>query len=173
MRSLQSHMTLTSCWHEGDSYFFSSLVFASSLSFSPFTSSLPLFFSSLFLTTSLCIWVFIHLNYLSLFTTLSSLELFYYFVSFCPLSRGTAACGLAALLAAIVASGDTIDSPIPHKKQLDWEAIFADSCAEVIQLLLFSFLIWYCIHYLVMWRKIVCFCRIGNEAPWSNCAALS
>jgi tetratricopeptide (TPR) repeat protein len=53
-----------------------------------------------------------------------SVSLFFYWVNFAPLSRGTAACGYAALLAVIVATGKRIITPIPPKIQLDWEAIF-------------------------------------------------
>ena len=60
-----------------------------------------------------------------------AMQLFYYWVIFCPLSRGSAACGYAALLACIVSTGDYFDQPIPHLKQLDWEAIFFD-CDDFI-----------------------------------------
>jgi hypothetical protein len=52
-----------------------------------------------------------------------SLEMFYYWVQFAPLSRGSAACGYAVLMTGMLASGYLITEPIPKGKQLDWEAI--------------------------------------------------
>jgi len=56
-----------------------------------------------------------------------ALELFYLWATFAPLSRGTAACGYAALCAVLLAFGRKIASPhlLPPGKQLDWEAILA------------------------------------------------
>lgn len=57
-----------------------------------------------------------------------ALRLFFYWVNFAPLTRGSAMCGYAAIMAVIVASNRTIKNSIPKGKQLDWEAIFtADS----------------------------------------------
>jgi len=61
-----------------------------------------------------------------------SLRLFYYWVNFAPLTRGSAMCGYAALMAVILASNRTISSPIPTGKQLDWDAIFTSSPEEFI-----------------------------------------
>ena len=49
------------------------------------------------------------------------LELFYWWVVFAPLSRGTAACGYAALQAVVISGGKMIMKKIPKGKQLDWE----------------------------------------------------
>jgi hypothetical protein len=54
-----------------------------------------------------------------------SLELFYYWVNFAPLTRGTSATGYAALLATVLVMGRDIGSMLPAGKQLDWEAIFS------------------------------------------------
>ena len=52
------------------------------------------------------------------------LEVFYYWVIYAPLSRGTSATGYAALMACVVATGEEILDPVPKGKQLDWEGIF-------------------------------------------------
>jgi hypothetical protein len=62
-----------------------------------------------------------------------SLRLFYYWVNFAPLTRGSAMCGYAAVLAVIIASNKTITSLIPPGKQLDWEAIFTSTPSEFIK----------------------------------------
>ena len=56
-----------------------------------------------------------------------ALEMFYLWATFAPLSRGTAACGYAALCAVLLAFGRKITTPhlLPTGKQLDWEAILA------------------------------------------------
>jgi len=51
------------------------------------------------------------------------LEIFFYWVNYAPLSRGTSATGYAALMACVVAMGEQILSPVPKGKQLDWEGI--------------------------------------------------
>ncbi len=61
-----------------------------------------------------------------------AMEIFYLWVTFAPLSRGTAACGYAALTAILGSCGYVISSPLPPNIQLDWEAIFAADCAEFI-----------------------------------------
>lgn len=61
-----------------------------------------------------------------------AMEIFYLWVTFAPLSRGTAVCGYAALAAILGSCGYIISSPLPPKIQLDWEAIFAVDCAEFI-----------------------------------------
>lgn len=57
----------------------------------------------------------------------AALELFYWWATFSPLSRGTAACGYAALCAVLLAFGKQPgpSSLLPTAKQLDWEAILA------------------------------------------------
>lgn len=56
-----------------------------------------------------------------------ALELFYLWATFAPLSRGTAACGYAALCAVLLAFGKQVSGAtlLPKGKQLDWEAILA------------------------------------------------
>ena len=62
----------------------------------------------------------------------SALRLFYYWVNFAPLTRGSAMCGYVAVLAVIVASNRTVTSKLPKGKQLDWEAIFTQNPDEFI-----------------------------------------
>jgi hypothetical protein len=76
-----------------------------------------------------------------------ALELYYYWVTFSPLTRGTAVCGIVALFAALQScgltlqckhpcidgSGYTVCDEWPHGVQLDWEAIFADSCGDFVE----------------------------------------
>jgi len=61
-----------------------------------------------------------------------ALQLFYWWVTFAPLSRGTAACGYAFLQAVLVSCGRKIDKKIPKGKQLDWEAILARDCMQFV-----------------------------------------
>jgi hypothetical protein len=65
-------------------------------------------------------------------TVLQSLKLYYYWIVFAPLSRGTALCGYAMLSAILQAAGYEIKSPLPKDKQLDWEAIFANNLHEFL-----------------------------------------
>jgi hypothetical protein len=62
-----------------------------------------------------------------------SLKLYYYWVIFAPISRGTALCGYAGLSATLQAAGLEIKSPLPKDKQLDWEAIFATNYEAFLQ----------------------------------------
>lgn len=59
-----------------------------------------------------------------------ALEVFYYWVTFAPLSRGTAICGLAALTAIFLSCGYAVVESLPSGRQLDWEAILAPDCAS-------------------------------------------
>ena len=56
-----------------------------------------------------------------------ALEMFYLWVTFAPLSRGTAACGYAVFCAVLLSLGrrPANDFLLPAGKQLDWEAILA------------------------------------------------
>lgn len=56
---------------------------------------------------------------------LAALRLFYYWVIFAPLTRGSAVCGLAALHATLLAAGLVPSAAPPLGMQLDWEAILA------------------------------------------------
>ncbi len=62
----------------------------------------------------------------------SALCLFYYWVTFAPLSRGTAACGYAALLAIITAGNYEVSTWLPAGKQLDWEAILSPTLEDFL-----------------------------------------
>lgn len=61
-----------------------------------------------------------------------ALELFYLWVNFAPLSRGSAACGYAALESAVLAINHMFRRPLPRAVQLDWEAIFTPHCEDFI-----------------------------------------
>ena len=54
----------------------------------------------------------------------ASLKFFFYWTNFSPLSRGSALCGYAAIMAVMLAARRVITSPIPEGLQFDWEAIF-------------------------------------------------
>jgi len=62
----------------------------------------------------------------------AALALFYCWVTFAPLSRGTAACGYAALIASVSASGYVVRRWLLTGMQLDWEAILSVSRDEFI-----------------------------------------
>jgi hypothetical protein len=61
------------------------------------------------------------------------LELYYYWVTFAPLSRGTAACGYVAMTAVVAAAGLRFTRPLPPGKQLDWEAILSPTPAVFLE----------------------------------------
>ena len=50
-------------------------------------------------------------------------QIFYYWVNFGPLSRGSAACGYAVLSGLMAAAGWRLTEPFPENVQMDWEAI--------------------------------------------------
>ncbi len=52
-----------------------------------------------------------------------ALTLFYYWVNFVPLARGTSSTGYAVFASILLAVGEELVSGIPRGKQLDWEAI--------------------------------------------------
>lgn len=52
-----------------------------------------------------------------------TLQIFYYWVNFGPLSRGSAACGYVVLAGLMAAMGWKIVEPLPPNVQMDWEAI--------------------------------------------------
>jgi hypothetical protein len=63
----------------------------------------------------------------------ASLTVFFYWVNFGPLSRGSAACGYAVLRACLAAVGLGLRLPaLPPAKQLDWEAILRPAPASFI-----------------------------------------
>ena len=60
--------------------------------------------------------------------------LFYYWVSFGPLSRGSAACGYVVLAGLLVAGGLAAPPPrMPRGRQLDWEAILSPTPAAFLE----------------------------------------
>lgn len=61
-----------------------------------------------------------------------SLRMFYYWVNFAPLTRGTSATGYAAFLAGVLAMGLDIQNRLPKSVQLDWEALFSTTPDEFI-----------------------------------------
>ena len=62
----------------------------------------------------------------------AALTLFYYWVSFAPLTRGSAAVGLAILRASLLACGIDMTGRIPKDVQMDWEAIFSATADDFI-----------------------------------------
>jgi hypothetical protein len=50
--------------------------------------------------------------------------MFYYWVNFAPITRGTSATGYAALLGVILTMGEEPADPIPRMTQYDWVAMF-------------------------------------------------
>jgi hypothetical protein len=64
-----------------------------------------------------------------------ALELFYYWVNFAPVSRGTSATGYASLYAAVLASGHEFTQSVPKRKQLDWEALLRYDPHEFTQVI--------------------------------------
>ena len=58
----------------------------------------------------------------------SRAQIFYYWVAFGPLSRGSAACGYVVMLGLLLALGVSVaDTPMPEGVQMDWEAILRPS----------------------------------------------
>lgn len=55
------------------------------------------------------------------------LTIFYYWVNFGPLSRGSAACGYIVLSGLMAAAGWRLTEPLPANVQMDWEAILRPS----------------------------------------------
>jgi hypothetical protein len=61
-----------------------------------------------------------------------ALELFYFWTNFSPLTRGAAACGYSCLVAVMLSCGMSFAEPLPANMQLDWEALFSESCEEFV-----------------------------------------
>jgi tetratricopeptide (TPR) repeat protein len=55
----------------------------------------------------------------------TGLEMFYYWVNWGPLTRGSSVTGHVSLLATLLAAGLEPSRRLPPKKQLDWEAMYA------------------------------------------------
>ena len=62
-----------------------------------------------------------------------ALELYYYWVNFAPLTRGTAFTGYSVLYAVILSQGYYVLTSLPKYRQLDWEAILLGSVEIFIQ----------------------------------------
>mmetsp|Transcript_2943 Transcript_2943/g.4462 ORF Transcript_2943/g.4462 Transcript_2943/m.4462 type:complete len:1306 (-) Transcript_2943:83-4000(-) len=60
------------------------------------------------------------------------LELYFYWINFSPLSRGTAAVGYASVVACVLSFGDILATPLPSGIQLDWEAILSSQPSDFI-----------------------------------------
>ena len=61
------------------------------------------------------------------------LEIFYYWVNFAPLSRGSAATGYSVLVGCIASLGEVPVSPLPHGVQIDWLGMLSSSPQEFVQ----------------------------------------
>lgn len=59
-----------------------------------------------------------------------TLNLYFYWANWGPLSRGTAATGYAAIISLLLSVGEHVTSKIPYLKQMDWEAILRTSPSE-------------------------------------------
>ena len=62
-----------------------------------------------------------------------SLEFFYFWINFAPLTRGTAACGYSVILSIMLSCGISFSQPLPDLIQLDWEAIFAENSKDFVE----------------------------------------
>ena len=62
-------------------------------------------------------------------------KIFFYWVNFAPLSRGSAATGYVGLHAVLLAAGYKIENPIPIGVQADWEAILTSSPIDFVEAL--------------------------------------
>ena len=60
------------------------------------------------------------------------LEIFYYWVNFAPLSRGSAATGYSVLLGCIASLGEVPVAPLPRGVQIDWLGMLSPSAEEFI-----------------------------------------
>lgn len=61
-----------------------------------------------------------------------ALEIFYFWTNFSPLTRGAAACGYSCLVAVMLSCGMSFAEPLPANMQMDWEALFSESCEEFV-----------------------------------------
>lgn len=59
-----------------------------------------------------------------------TMDLFYYWINFSPLSRGTSAVGYIALYASLMAAGLEPKNRVPRNVQLDWEALLESDPRE-------------------------------------------
>lgn len=60
------------------------------------------------------------------------LEIFYYWVNFAPLSRGSAATGYSALIGCMASLGELPAAPLPRGVQIDWLGILSTSPAQFV-----------------------------------------
>ena len=61
-----------------------------------------------------------------------ALKLFYLWVNFAPLTRGTAVCGYAALFGLVLGQKKIFTDKLPKDIQLDWEAILASNVEHFV-----------------------------------------
>eukprot|EP00516_Mucochytrium_quahogii_P003420 CAMPEP_0203756670 /NCGR_PEP_ID=MMETSP0098-20131031/9905_1 /ASSEMBLY_ACC=CAM_ASM_000208 /TAXON_ID=96639 /ORGANISM=" , Strain NY0313808BC1" /LENGTH=815 /DNA_ID=CAMNT_0050648631 /DNA_START=213 /DNA_END=2657 /DNA_ORIENTATION=+ len=62
-----------------------------------------------------------------------ALTFFYFWVSFSPLTRGTAATGYTAMFAILLSMGVSIPTQLPPNMQLDWLAILSPNFTEFVK----------------------------------------
>lgn len=60
------------------------------------------------------------------------LGIFFYWANFAPLTRGTAFCGYAAIVAILLSIDKQVACSIPRGIQLDWEALFTSQCSVFV-----------------------------------------
>ena len=65
-----------------------------------------------------------------------SLEFYYFWINFSPLTRGTAACGYSLLQSIMLSCNLRFKNPLPKDIQLDWEAIFSTDSNDFVNRML-------------------------------------
>jgi hypothetical protein len=68
----------------------------------------------------------------SCMTDCRALELFYCWVNFAPITRGTSATGYAVLYGIILSMGEELIDRVPLLKQLDWEAMLTPNPLDFV-----------------------------------------
>lgn len=76
-----------------------------------------------------------------------SYYLFFYYVVFAPLTRGTAATGYVVLYSVLLASGVYLNSPMIENVQLDWESIFSQRPDEFYKVVSVYILFFYVLYF--------------------------
>ena len=81
-------------------------------------------------------------------------------VNFQPLTRGSAACGLVALMGLFLSIGEELKEITKQDMQTDWEGITTPYCSDFLQYV-FAALI--CL-------LVVCWCHgsDGDRGPWKG-----
>jgi len=62
----------------------------------------------------------------------AALRIFFYWASFAPLSRGSAACGYVVLVACLESCCISLVEPMPKGLQMDWEAILRSDAQDFV-----------------------------------------